>query len=258
MSDRIIVLEGVENLRDYGDYATAAGRRIARGRLLRSGHHARATDADLERLADLSVVVDLRHPTERLAQPSRRHPRFAGRVIESAAISNEAEPPHIRFLRENELTPDSARAYMISAYERIPFEERHLELFARYFEALAEAEGPVLIHCAVGKDRTGILAALTHHLVGVSDEDAIEDYLLTNRALNLETRSLDIGRQIAASFGQSPSDEALRTFLSVEERFLRSAFAEIRNRYGSLDAYLEQALGVTKERRERLEAALCA
>jgi protein tyrosine/serine phosphatase len=257
MSERIIALEGIENVRDYGDYATAAGRRIARGRLLRSGHHARATDADLERLGDLAVVVDLRHPTERVAQPSRRHARFAGQVIESDHHGDEAEPPHLRFLRENELTVDSALNYMVSAYRRIPFEARHVELFSRYFEALAQAQGPVLIHCAIGKDRTGILAALTHHVAGVSDPDAIEDYLLTNTTLAVEGRALKVGRQIAEAFGQTPSDEALQVFLSADERFLQAAFEEMRARYGSLDGYLEQALGVDSRRREQLEAALC-
>jgi protein tyrosine/serine phosphatase len=256
-TDRIIALEGVENFRDYGDYATAAGRRLPKGRLLRSGHHARATDADLEHLAELAVVVDLRHPSERLAQPSRRHTRFVGRVIESEDAGNEAEPPHLRFLRENALTVDSGLDYMIGAYRRIPFESRHVELFSRYFEALAEADGPVLIHCAIGKDRTGILAALTHHVAGVSDADAIADYLLTNQVLNQEGRALRVGRQIAETFGQTPTDEALQAFLSADERFLEAAFAEMRARHGSLDGYLETALGVDKARRERLEAALC-
>ena len=60
--------------------------------------------------------------------------------------------------------------------------------FRRYFQALAAAEGPVLIHCAAGKDRTGILAALTHHLVGVHADDIVADYLLTNDLLAIDRR----------------------------------------------------------------------
>jgi hypothetical protein len=61
---RHIRLEGVENFRDYGDYAAAAGRRLRAGRLYRSASHGRATDADLaviEQL-NLAVIVDLRRP----------------------------------------------------------------------------------------------------------------------------------------------------------------------------------------------------
>ena len=65
-------------------------------------------------------------------------------------------------------------------------EARHIDLFSRYFHALAEAPGPVLIHCAGGKDRTGILAALTHHIAGVMRQDIVEDYLHTNRPETFE------------------------------------------------------------------------
>ncbi len=81
MSDRILPLEGVGNFRDFGGYATGGGRRIRRGRLYRSAHHAQATDADLEAIAalELAAIVDLRRGEERERMPSRRHEGFAGR-----------------------------------------------------------------------------------------------------------------------------------------------------------------------------------
>ena len=60
---------------------------------------------------------------------------------------------------------------MVSAYRRIPYEAPHLDLFSRYFRALADSDGAVLIHCAAGKDRTGILAALLAQ--GGSARDAL-------------------------------------------------------------------------------------
>src|SRR5690606_38048218 len=137
------------NFRDYGDYASAAGRRIAGGRLLRSAHHARASDADLERLAGLGLaaVLDLRRPSQRRDQPSRRPPGFAGLVVESAH-DDGGEAPHITFLKTADLTVDAGRAFMTGTYRELPFEPAHLDLFGRYFRALAEADGAVLIHCA--------------------------------------------------------------------------------------------------------------
>ena len=55
MTDRLHAFEAIDNFRDYGDYATAAGRRVKHGRLLRSAHHARASEADLERLKALDI-----------------------------------------------------------------------------------------------------------------------------------------------------------------------------------------------------------
>ena len=256
---RLIDFEGVENFRDYGDYATTAGRRIHAGRLYRSAHHARATDADLDRMSKLNhaVVVDLRRKAERLRDPSRRHQGWSGRVIENdLGDETGAEAPHITALRDSDLSPDAVRRYMYGWYDAAPFEERHLDLFRRYFAALAAGEGPVLIHCAAGKDRTGLLAALTHHVLGVSDQDAIEDYLLTNSAARIERRAPEVGARLAEAFGRTPSDEAVRAFLGVEPAYLERAFARIRERYGSLDAYLEQALGVDAERRAAVQARL--
>ena len=61
---RVIVTQGLDNLRDFGGYATRCGRGLKPGRLYRSAHHQNATDDDLEALAalNLAVIVDLRRP----------------------------------------------------------------------------------------------------------------------------------------------------------------------------------------------------
>ncbi len=257
MQERVIALEGVENFRDFGGYRTADGRVLRRGRLLRSGHHAGASDTDLGRFAEMDVrtIVDLRRLSERLAQPSRRHPGFAGQVIESPD-GEPGEAPHITFLRNTDLTEENARGFMLDTYRAMPFDARHLDLFRRYFQALEEGEGAVLIHCAAGKDRTGLLAALTHHLAGVEREDLLADYLLTNTAVRLEQRAPEVALRIESAYGRKASDAAVRAFLGVEPGFLEAAFAAIEARHGSLDAYLETALGLDAGRRARIRERL--
>ncbi|MDP3803280.1 tyrosine-protein phosphatase [Brevundimonas sp.] len=259
MTGRIHRFDALDNFRDYGDYATAAGRRIAPGRLFRAGHQARASDADLDRLGalGLAAVVDLRRPSERRDQPSKRPAGFAGTVIESAH-DDGGEAPHITFLKTADLTPDSGRRFMTETYRQLPFEPSHLDLFARYFRALGETDGPVLIHCAAGKDRTGLLAALTHALLGVHRDDMVEDYLLTNAAVDLERRAPGIARQLQAMTGRLASHEAVVAFLGVEAAWLDAALAEIAARHGSTDAYLAQALGVDTRLRDRIGERLTA
>lgn len=259
MTGRIHRFDALDNFRDYGDYATAAGRHIAPGRLFRSAHQARVSEADLERLAALRIatVVDLRRPSERRDQPSKRPVGFVGGVIESDH-DDGGEAPHITFLRTADLTPDSGRRFMTDTYRRLPFEPPHLALFSRYFRALGETDGPVLIHCAAGKDRTGLLAALTHRLVGVHHDDMIADYLLTNTAVDLERRAPGIARQLEAMTGRPASHDAVVAFLGVEPVYLDTALAEIAAVHGSIDAYLEQALGVDATLRDRIGARLAA
>ncbi len=258
MTDRIHRFDALDNFRDYGDYA-AGGRRLARGRLFRSAHQARVTDADLERLAALGIgtVVDLRRPGERRDQPSRRPVGWAGQVLASD-LGADGEAPHITFLRTSDLTIDAGRRFMTEVYRELPFEPAHLDLFARYFRALGEAEGAVLIHCAAGKDRTGTLAALTHRLLDVHPDDMIADYLLTNTAVDLDGLAPKVARQLKAMTGRDPSHDAVVAFLGVEPVYLETALAEIRARHGSIDAYLEQALGVDARLRDRIGERLSA
>lgn len=259
MTGRIHPFDALDNFRDYGDYATVAGRRIVSGRLFRSGHQARASEADLDRLGALGIatVVDLRRPSERRDQPSRRPPGFSGVVIESAH-DDGGEAPHMTFLRTADLTPDSGRRFMTGTYSRLPFEPSHLDLFARYFHVLGETDEPVLIHCAAGKDRTGMLAALTHHLMGVHHDDMVADYLLTNTAVDLEGRAPAIARQLEARTGRAASHDAVVAFLGVEAFYLDTALAGIAARYGSTDGYLERALGVDAALRDRIVERLSA
>ncbi|QUD86721.1 tyrosine-protein phosphatase [Phenylobacterium montanum] len=257
MTDRILPLEGVLNFRDYGGYATTSGGTLRRGRLYRSAHHGRATDADLAAMADLgiAVIVDLRRPNERRREPSRRPQGFDGQVIESD-LGDVDDDPWWSFVRQSDLSEEAFRQYLMDYYRNAPFEPRHVDLYARYFQALGEADGAVLIHCAAGKDRTGLLAALTHHLTGVSREDLIADYLLTNVAISFEQRMPLMVQAISEGAGREPSEAAVRVAMGVDEAYLLQALAAIEAAHGDLDAYLEAVLGVDQALRERISARL--
>lgn len=259
MTSRIHAFDALDNFRDYGGYDTAAGRALKTGRLFRSAHQASVSAADLERLAalDLGVVVDLRRPVERRRQPSKRAVNFTGQVFESD-LDDRGEAPHITFLKTADLTPDSGRRFMTDTYRELPFAPAHLDLFGRYFRALAETDRPVLIHCAAGKDRTGMLAALTHHLAGVHHDDLMEDYLLTNTAVDLAGRAPAIAEQLKGFTGREASHDAVVAFMGVEPAYLDAAFGSIAERHGSLDGYLEQALGIDITLRERIGERLAA
>ena len=247
----------IDNFRDYGGYATASGRRMKRGKLYRSAHHGRATDEDLAALAhlQLAAIVDLRRPDERVRDPALRHADFDALVIEND-IEQTSEDGYQAFLVSADLTVEAMREYLLGYYENAPFEPRHIDLYGRYFKALAEEDGPVLIHCAAGKDRTGILAALTHHLLGVDPQDSLDDYLLTNASAHIERRAPLYGEYIKELRGEAPSEAFLRSALGVEAIFLHAAFDAIKAKYSSIDAYLERALGVDAKLKAEIEENL--
>jgi protein-tyrosine phosphatase len=255
---RHIRLEGVENFRDYGDYATSTGRRLRSGRLYRSASHGRATDQDLALIENLNlaVIVDLRRPGERERDPARRPAGFNGQLIQNDEGETAGDDPWWNFVRSCDLSEGAFRDYLMNYYREAPFAGRHIDLFSRYFQALAEAEGPVLIHCAAGKDRTGVLAALTHHLTGVHQDDILGDYLLTNNPERIAARAPMVAQLISAETGRTPTDAAIRAAIGVEAEYLAEAFRAIDSEHGSADAYLERVLGVDADLRAKLESRL--
>jgi protein tyrosine/serine phosphatase len=255
---RHIDFDGIDNFRDFGGYATACGRSLKSGQLFRSANHHRATEADLKRLRDLgvSVVVDLRQPKERQREPSRRWDDFSAAVIENDLVS---EHPDWTFtLQHGDLTPQWFLDDAVAYYRRAPHEPRHVDLFARYFQALAASDGPLVVHCAAGKDRTGLICALTHHIAGVHPDDALADYLLTNDETRMKRKMSFLGPWLQETVGRTPSDDALRVAVSVHSSYLEAAFAVITEAHGSIDGYLEEVLGVGPALREQIHERVLA
>ena len=252
---RHIDFEAIENFRDAGGYATACGRGLQAGRVYRSGHHAHATDADLARLQalGLAAVVDLRQPDERAREPSRRWGGFDAVVIESdlAATTNWVAELEVSPLTAEALVADTMRHYRMNV-----FEPRLIDLFRRFLASVGGARGAVVVHCAAGKDRTGAACALVHHLAGVPREHMIADFLLTNDESRLERKMAQAGDFVERLLGRRPADAALRAWVQVYPEYLDAAFDEIRGRSGTVDAYLQDVLGVDSALRERIHERL--
>lgn len=253
---RHIDFEGVENFRDFGGYDTACGRGLRRGLLYRSANHARATDTDLAalRAMGLKVIVDLRRRVEREREPSRRWTDFDADVIE-----NDIDGDHqdwAALLQGSDLSAEWFRTDGLAFYRKAPLEPRHVDLFSRYFKALAQAEGPVLVHCAAGKDRTGLICAFTHHIAGVHHDDMLADYLLTNDESRIARRAQTFVTWTLENTERPISEAAARTALSVFPDYLENALAAITEACGSLDGYLEQVLGVDAVLREKIHTRI--
>ncbi len=221
------------------------------GRLLRSAHHAQASDEDLARLSAIpvSVVIDPRRPRERLRDPSRRPATFAPRVIQTE--EGDGDAPHIAFLRQGDLSDEAVERYLLGYYRAAPFQPHYRDLFARAFAALAEEPGALLIHCTAGKDRTGLLAALIRAALGGGWDETVADYMLTNAVMLTPARIAQAAPGLTTLIGAPPSEAILHGFLGVQPQHLQASFDEIDARHGSLDHYLAW-LGVDDARRARL------
>ncbi len=254
MTSRIKQLDGVRNFRDFGGYASKYGGQVKTGLLFRSGHYGEATPEDIAEIETFGIIfqVDLRRPDERERMPGK----WAGPVLITNDEGRETEAPHQRFLQRVEASAEKADNWMNEYYQTAPFKPHHQALFRDWFASLADADGAALVNCAAGKDRTGIICALTHYVLGVSDDDGLADYELTNQAAGVEDRLPEATDYFNTLLNKAYPPDVYRPFLGVRGRYLETAFEAIREHYTSLDAYLDQALGVDKSMREKLVARL--
>jgi protein-tyrosine phosphatase len=251
-------LESVINFRDFGGMPGADGRAVRRGRLFRSGHFAEATDADIAQVADLNVAlfVDLRRPPERLRDPARRPTAQSARLLEHQGPTATAVAPHLAFLSQPGASPETVTEQMIVGYRYYPFDPHYLSVYRDYFPLLASVDGPVVVNCHAGKDRTGFLCALTLHVLGVSREDVFRDYLATNRHNRADARLRAMAENFEATYGHAPSEALLRAMMAVDAVYLDAAFAAIAEQHGDLDRYLSEAVGVDAALRRRIRDKL--
>ena len=259
MHDRLIRFDRILNFRDFGGWETADGGKVARGKLYRSAAFHDATESDLERLdaLELRFLVDLRRPEERAHEPNKTMPGGCRVIFSDAGAGGPALPPHLVALMQSDLTPQSTRDYMLALYREIPFDPRLVGLYRDWFAALAEG-GAGVIHCAAGKDRTGVGCALTLIALGVDEEAVFADYEFTNQAVDLERRMPRIQARMEERLGKKLDPAALRPMLGVEIDYLRAALAAIEARHGAALAYIERILGVDEAARAALRRKLSA
>ena len=253
---RKIAFDGLHNFRDFGAY-DAGGRRMASGRFFRSANHSLASEADLQRLAEMGIgaIIDLRRPDERERQPSRRWAGFSARVIENDD-PDEGRESWGEFMASWDLTKRSYHQYIIRYYTQAPHLPRLIALYTKYFEALAETEGGIVVHCAAGKDRTGLIVALTHALAGVHRDDIMADYLLTNDSERFAVFGAQWAETIRQERGVGPDLDTMKFIMGCEAEYLETSFKVIEERSGGVEKYLRDVLGVDSARRTEIEKRL--
>lgn len=231
---RHIPFERLHNFRDLGGYPTADGHAVRWGRLFRADSLGKLEGAgpDWDRFLGLGIatVIDLRHPWE-IEEKGRvpEHPALAyhNLSIEHRPYDQPSLGPEV------DTGPFLAEKFMEVAADGVKELRQALDVIA------APGAGPVVVHCASGKDRTGQLTALVLALLGVPDEVIVEDFALTGLATErlLADWRADHGGESPRwpGYGRAPA-EVMRLFLAATA-----------DTYGSVRAYAAEQLGVDAE-----------
>ena len=254
----MLPLQGGRNFRDLGGYVAVDGRRVQWGKLYRSGVMSYLTEEDQAYLEPIGVRVlcDFRSTLEREAEPTHWMPAD----VEVMSWNYDRRKVSLKaYLNGKEFTEDLGRQTIIHFYRRFPtvFREQYSALFVK----LANGDLPLVFNCSAGKDRTGLAAALVLSALGVSFEQVLEDYALTDSVVDLEKALFEhprgsVGLDEDHSFMANLDRKVRAPMLRALPEYLRIAFDQIDLDYGSIDAYLRDGLGVSDAMIENIRTNL--
>jgi protein tyrosine/serine phosphatase len=234
-----IELEGAVNVRDLGGLPTEDGRRIAEAQLLRADNLQELSPSDVAKLVrDIGVttVVDLRSSNELESEgpapldavPGVRHahhpvlPELGSNTdVISEALLTMANDDKSRY-------PDDPVCGHYLGY----LEDRPDQIVAA-LRSIAYSEGAALVHCAAGKDRTGVVVALALTVAGVRPEDVVDDYAASGDRTEAVLARLRRSRTYARDIDSKPVTEH-----RVRPETMAAFLDQMGSRYGGVARWL--------------------
>jgi protein tyrosine/serine phosphatase len=236
-----IELEGAVNVRDLGGLPTEDGRRTAPAQLLRADNLQELSPSDVAKLVrDIGVttVVDLRSSNELKSEGPA--------PLDAVAGIRHAHHPVLPELGSN--TDMAAEALLTKANHdssRYPddpvcghylgyLEDRPDQIVAA-LRTIAHAEGAALVHCAAGKDRTGVVVALALSVAGVRPQDVVDDYAASGERTDAILARLRRSRTYARDIDSKPA-AAHRVRPETMVAFLE----QMGSRYGGVARWLTE------------------
>lgn len=258
---------GIANFRDLGGIATRDGRRVRQRRLLRGGSLTKAEPTDLIELReryDLVNVIDLRTAEEAEAHPDlipegvsyrfvpvrEKLESFIPGDMQSMPLSTQAK---MAIATQRGLL--DVDAILKKSYVGFLLSEIGRQGYSTMFDILLDTpNGSTFFHCSAGKDRTGLAAVLILHALNVGPEEIQKDYLATNDDPSVVQRVKRARKAIAeAGITDRKAIDQVIMSMEVNTGWLKVALEAVSQQYGDLDNYLEKALGLTPEKRRKLQ-----
>ena len=247
-NERVIHLQGTRNFRDLGGYENIHGQSVAWGRIFRAANLSLLSAKDEQKLAELKLKndIDLRSRAEQERTPDKL---WSGAKLTANPVYPEYQEHSALFSTGETLwkkmhhIPQPANSFA-GIYQNVILNEHAQHAFARVSEILLNGE-PTVFHCAAGKDRTGMTAALILLALEVPEETIIADYLLTNQLFDFEGSDQNVDE---SAIEQMVSSMNLQT---GEAEVMKTVLDTINIGYGGIEKYWVKALGLKLEQLEK-------
>jgi protein-tyrosine phosphatase len=249
-------IKSVPNLRDLGGYKTSDGETVVSGLLYRSNQLHNISASDMQKLAELNLkyVYDLRTYDEMSSRPEELPEDVSHVWLDVLADSPQAGPAMLEKLMTDskvanaELGGGKAAEGFAASYREFVSLPSAKHEYRKLFLSLADQEKlPALFHCTTGKDRTGWAAAALLTLLGVPRDVVMEDYLRSNDYIIPMYQEVIDGAVAAGIEKEIPL-----SILGVKKEYLESAFDEMEKKFGTIEKYFAEGLGIDAEHQQAL------
>lgn len=269
MQKRILDISGTLNFRDLGGYKTEDGRAVQWGCVYRSAQLDRLSEEGITQMAELGIktVVDLR-----FSQESNKYPTIPAAVPNAEMLSWDKE----KAIDSNQQADDMQASWkgsleshdpqQVKEAMRVNYPQKlysHAAIYRKMLLRLSKSKTPLLFHCAAGKDRTGVAAAILLSLLGVSNQQIIDDYLLTQQQLQGRIEAWIAGGATGEKGNQDFQNSldryprhVLDPIFSADESYILTLLEYIDVTYGSFQEYAKQHLGLGDDVIEQLKVHL--
>lgn len=268
-NQRILEIEGVINFRDLGGYQSADGRTVSWGKVYRSAQLDRMSEQGAKDMAALGIktVVDLRFSEETQRYPTMRTAVPEAEIFswqdEFEGNSNEKSESIKRSWKQSLESNDPAQ---VREAMRVNYPQKlysHQAIYKKMLMRLSDRHTPLVFHCAAGKDRTGVAAALILSLLGVSNEVIIDDYLVTQGATESLLKSFHAGGATGPQ-GNSDFQHKLASYpralvqpvFDADLSYISTLMDYVNQQYGGFNQYASQILNFDSSDVERLKHGL--
>ena len=263
-NNRHVVLYGQPNFRDLGGYKTIDGKTVKWGQVYRSGRLPKLTNEDVMRIDSLGIktVVNFLTQTEIKAKGEGRLPKGTNEIFLPIDTEEGTEGLAKEILRAGETGDFSNIPVEINpAIHRLLINKANKEYAQLLREVLDSSNRPMVFHCSHGIHRTGTATALLLSILGVPWETIREDYLLSNlyRKEEVDHRLVQLRKLSAKNQGIAPDEVDMtntNAFYILEAEYIDAALDEAIEKYGSMDNYIKEGLGITEEEIQRLKDEL--
>lgn len=224
-------LNGAVNLRDLGGLPTVQGKKTKKGKLYRSGSLDRLSSPEIERLVEqgISLDIDLRGDEE--------VQRWVDLLGADERVRYEVVPL-LPSIKPEELPK------ILSAIYLCTLDQSKKDFYHIFSLMLENVEKATLFHCSLGKDRTGMVAALLFLLAEVPRPLIIEDYMQSQTNLKGILEKME-----------EMNDPALKVFLTAREEDIVPFLDAIDDDYGGVTGYFRE-IGFSDKEIERIKAIL--